>query len=432
MIGLPPGWVEATLAALGVEAQSGFPSGRHNAEGRGVPHLRPMNVDRLGRIDLEAVKYVEDERDRRLVPGDVLFNNTNSPALIGKTAYFDRLGHYAFSNHMTRLRPPAGLDPKFLAIQLHAMWMRGFFQRLCSHHVNQASVASARLLSEVSIALPPLNEQGRIVAAIEEHLSRLDAADALLAQADTRVEAFTRRTVAGAIEGHPTVELGQVTTHHRYGTSVKCLEHADGPPVLRIPNIRGRSVDPTDLKFATSAELGDCFVEVGDLLLIRTNGSRDLIGRVGVVDGAAGMAFASYLIRARPTAALDPKWAALALSSPRLRLEIESRAASTAGQYNLNLKALRSLRVPLPPLDEQRRIVGRVEEQLSAINALRAAIARAHRRSASLRRAVLERAFHGELVPQDTSDEPASTLLERIRAERATTPAQPRRRRLNA
>ena len=75
-----------------------------------------------------------------------------------------------------------------------------------------------------------------------------------------------------------------------------------------------------------------------------------------------------------------------------------------------------------PPLDEQRRIVARVEEQLSAIDALRAAIERAQRRSASLRRAVLERAFRGELVPQDPSDEPASVLLERIRAERAAAP----------
>ncbi len=64
--------------------------------------------------------------------------------------------------------------------------------------------------------------------------------------------------------------------------------------------------------------------------------------------------------------------------------------------------------------DEQRRIVAQVEEQLSAIDALRAAIERAQRRSASLRRAVLERAFRGELVPQDPSDEPASVLLERI------------------
>ncbi len=75
--------------------------------------------------------------------------------------------------------------------------------------------------------------------------------------------------------------------------------------------------------------------------------------------------------------------------------------------------------IPLPPLEEQRRIVAEVEERLSAIDALRAAIERAQRRSAALRRAVLERAFRGELVPQDPSDEPAEALLVRIRAEAA-------------
>ena len=74
--------------------------------------------------------------------------------------------------------------------------------------------------------------------------------------------------------------------------------------------------------------------------------------------------------------------------------------------------------VPVPPLEEQRRIVARVEEQLSSVDALRAAIERAQRRSATLRRAVLERAFKGKLVPQDPLDEPAEALLTRIRAER--------------
>ena len=78
--------------------------------------------------------------------------------------------------------------------------------------------------------------------------------------------------------------------------------------------------------------------------------------------------------------------------------------------------------------DEQRRIVARVDEQLSATDALRAAIEQACRRSASLRRAVLERAFRGELVSQDPSDEPASVLLERIASERAATTVRPAKR----
>jgi len=79
------------------------------------------------------------------------------------------------------------------------------------------------------------------------------------------------------------------------------------------------------------------------------------------------------------------------------------------------------LEIPLPPLEEQRRIVAEIEERLGAIDALRAAIERAQRRGAALRRSVLERAFRGELVPQDPSDEPASALLDRIRVERVAS-----------
>jgi type I restriction enzyme S subunit len=282
-------------------------------------------------------------------------------------------------------------------------------------------------IRQLAIPLPPLNEQRRIVAAIEEHLSRLDAADASLAVAERRARGLVSASLGEAVDAHPTVELGEVTTHHRYGTSVKCTAEPVGVPVLRIPNVKHGRINTSDLKFATRSDLGDAFVEAGDLLVVRTNGSRDLIGRTAVVDGAAGMAFASYLIRARPTAGLDPAWAVIALSSPRLRAEIETRAASTAGQYNLNLASLRSLPIPLPALEEQRRIVARVEEQLSAIDALRAAIERAERRSQSLRRAVLERAFRGELVPQDPTDEPAEALLARIRAERGATRSGARR-----
>jgi type I restriction enzyme S subunit len=102
----------------------------------------------------------------------------------------------------------------------------------------------------------------------------------------------------------------------------------------------------------------------------------------------------------------------------------ETRGKQTTNLASLNLTTLKAFPIPVVPLDEQRRIVARVEEQLSAIDALRAAIERAQRRSQSLRRAVLERAFRGELVPQDPTDEPAEALLARIRAERgAADPA---------
>src|SRR5207249_3395633 len=151
--------------------------------------------------------------------------------------------------------------------------------------------------SEVAIPVAPLAEQQRIVAAIEEHFSRLEAAERSLAQAKRRVATLRTATLAVATSGYEPVELGALVTELRYGTSIKCSYEAEGPPVLRIPNIQGGDVDLSDLKFATDADLdlSSFALEKGDLLFVRTNGSRDLIGRVASVDGAEGMAFASYL-----------------------------------------------------------------------------------------------------------------------------------------
>lgn len=282
-----------------------------------------------------------------------------------------------------------------------------------------------------AIPLPPLAEQRRIVATIEEHFSRLDAAEESLRRADRMLEVMRRSIYSQATRGFDTVDFGLLATDLRYGTSTKCSYESNGKAVLRIPNIKDGRIDLSDLKHAvdTRIDLSAYDLSAGDLLFVRTNGSRDLIGRVGLVDGSKDFGFASYLVRARPHRdRLDSRYAVIALASPELRAVIESRAATTAGQYNLNLAALRSLPVPLPLLPDQRRIVAEVERQLSLVDALAATTAAALKRSEALRRSILERAFSGKLVPQDPFDEPASVLLKRIRAERANTPPPKRRR----
>lgn len=431
MTELPRGWTSATLGDVVDDARPGFPSGRHNTSGVGVPHLRPMNVSRDGRIDLETVKYVEDKAGARIQSGDVLFNNTNSPDLVGKTAFFDRAGDWAYSNHMTRLRSSGVTDGRFLAVQLHWLWMTGFYKTILNNHVNQASVATKNLLANVRVLVPPLAEQLRIVAAIEEHISRLEAAERSLRDAASKVAALRAAILVGVTAGVESTRLGELVTELRYGTSVKCSYDAAGPPVLRIPNVQRGAVDLSDLKYATDAELdlSSLSVERGDLLFVRTNGSRDLIGRVASADGAAGMAFASYLIRARPDPArLDSHYAVIALSTPKVRAVIESKAATSAGQYNLNLAALRSLDIPLPSIDRQRAIVAEVEHRLAAVDVMEGEIGRSSRESGALRRAIIARAFRGELVPQDPDDEPARVLLERIASERSAAPKAPPRR----
>ena len=203
---LPEGWEQKMLGEVVVDIQSGFASGKHNSSGVGVIHMRPMNVSRNGTLDFSETKHVEDTSTRRLQHGDVLFNNTNSAALVGKTAYVNSDVELAFSNHMTRVRTDISrLDAKFLATQLHALWMNGYFEEICSNHVNQASV-SAKRLKDVEINLPSVVEQKEIIEILEEYLSRLDASLAVVDVIEKNASAFRRSLLHAAFSGNLTKE----------------------------------------------------------------------------------------------------------------------------------------------------------------------------------------------------------------------------------
>lgn len=208
-----------------------------------------------------------------------------------------------------------------------------------------------------------------------------------------------------------------------YGTSEKCRETNTGLPVLRIPNIIGGTVNLDDLKFAPPnySEHEIDLVHFGDLLVIRTNGSRLLIGRGAVVrdEPAKRLSFASYLIRLRliPFAAMLG-WLSVVWHSSHVRRWIEARAATSAGQFNISLGILETLLVPLPPYAEQEAVVESVEDQHSIIDHLEADLDAKLKTAQTLRQAILRHAFTGKLVPQDPNDEPASELLKRIATER--------------
>jgi type I restriction enzyme S subunit len=423
--------------ALGdvVEARPGFPSGRHNAAGVGVPHLRPMNVSRDGRIDLETVKYVEGQTGVRIESGDVLFNNTNSPDLVGKTAFFDRAGDWAYSNHMTRLRPSDAIDGRFLAIQLHWLWMTGFYKKILNNHVNQASVATKSLLKNVRVLLPPLLEQLRIVAAIEEHLSRLEAGASQLQSATKRLQMLRSRMVDSAIAGDwEERAFGDMILTLRNGVFVSRPDaEPPGIPIFRISAVRPMALAVDDVRYApTSVAYPDqAYVDEGDLLFTRYSGNPAFVGACAVVPPLARKTLhPDKLIRVTvDRGQCLPRYIEIAFAAGSVRRSVEGRLKTTAGQVGIAGSQLRTVPVPLPSLDVQAQIVSTVRDQLSRADALSSALHYARMRAEALRRSILASAFRGELVPQDPDDEPASALLERIAPERTAAPKSiPRRR----
>jgi len=132
-------------------------------------------------------------------------------------------------------------------------------------------------------------------------------------------------------------------------------------PVLRIPNVIGGEIDLGDLKHVElpKVERERLRLVMGDVLIVRSNGNPDYVGRCAALDDATSvteLVYASYLIRLRP----DPErllgsYLATLLNSPIGRKAMRNAIRTTAGQSNLNAESLAAVRIPVPALDAQRR-----------------------------------------------------------------------------
>jgi type I restriction enzyme S subunit len=226
------------------------------------------------------------------------------------------------------------------------------------------------------------------------------------------------------------MKLGALIDDPAYGTSKKCDYEIAGVGVLRIPNVVSGKVDATDLKFAqfSSDEIASYQLAAGDLLIIRSNGSVSIVGKCALVSKQdTAYLYAGYLIRLRPLQPLVlPAYLAQLLSSHELRKQIEYKAKSTSGVNNINSGEIQALVVPFCGLTEQELILQELESKLSEADQLDQTLATALQQADALRQSILKKAFHGQLVKQAKNEEPATALLERIRAKRATSPTKGR------
>lgn len=277
-------------------------------------------------------------------------------------------------------------------------------------------------LENSRLVIPPFAEQRRIVSDIEEHFSRLDAAEASLSSAAARLSILEKQIVDEAwTMGFPTSSLEDVLAEPlANGKSVPT--DPEGFPVLRLTALRNRRIDLTERKGGawTAEEAASCVVKRGDFLISRGNGSLSLVGRGGLVsDDPDPVAYPDTLIRARPQKHLCmSEYLALVWDSQPVRRRLESLARTTAGIYKVNQKMLQKIEFPLPSVPEQARFVGRVSSQLDQAAELTHSIGTSAARTQSTRRSILIAAFTGRLVPQDDADEPAALLLSHIAAER--------------
>jgi type I restriction enzyme, S subunit len=197
-------------------------------------------------------------------------------------------------------------------------------------------------------------------------------------------------------------------------------------PFLRVTNLTSDgTLDLGDKVFVSEQThrgfLARSAVYPGDVLM---NIVGPPLGQVSVVPAT----FAEWNINQaiaifRSVSGVSSRFMSLCLLSASAQAWLAAKAKTTAGQTNLTLEVCRDLPVALPPLTEQHEIAQAIDSVFIGLLDQEATIAAALRRSAAQRKNILQAAFSGRLVPQDPADEPASVLLERIRAERAAQAA---------
>ncbi len=160
----------------------------------------------------------------------------------------------------------------------------------------------------------------------------------------------------------PVVALDSLLEVVQYGTSEKANSDGRGVPVLRIGNIKDRALDLSELKHIVlpPKTVEGLLLKDGDVLIIRTSGSRDLVGTCAVFHGTGDFVFASYLIRLRfDLARVVPEFVSWFLNCPLGRQQVDAVSRQIM-QSNINSEELRALEIPLPPLAVQKQIMDRV------------------------------------------------------------------------
>lgn len=299
-----------------------------------------------------------------------------------------------------RVRLHPDVDPRWVMYALQRPEVRRWADSH-RHGVGRPRLG-LKVIRQIPVPLPPLDEQRRIVALLEDHLSRLDAAQESVSTSIRRSSAMVTSSltavVAAGTADSPVSTVGAEAERVEYGSSARChAPSSDGDvPVLRMGNLKNGQIDPRELKFLPKdhPEFPKLFLAPGDLLFNRTN-SAELVGKSAVFDSATVTSFASYLIRVRFRATVDPRWANIVINSPQGRAYIAGVATQQVGQANVNGTKLKAFPLPMPSLPRQRDLVAAHERILDDARRLSAVAEDSLRRSAALRRSLLAAAFSG-------------------------------------
>jgi type I restriction enzyme S subunit len=464
---VPPGWVSAPLGEVAdIVAGQAPPGASYNKVGNGTP-LYQGKTD-FGDLCVHAPRLWTTQPSKHAHAQDVLLS-VRAP--VGPTNL--AADSCAIGRGLAAIRGRGGVSQRYLLYAIRATV--GELQARATG--TTFSAITKPVVREHLVPIAPVPEQERIVAAIEEQLSRLDAGLAALARVQENLKqmraSVLEATMTGSlIRGDPTAPGSQallseildlrrrasVGARRRYrdpalpltariplpdhwtwasldmlaasdeaitdgpfGSNLKSVHYTQsGPRVIRLQNIGdGEFIDvEAHISEEHYERLSKHAAEPGDLVAVLLG---DTVPRACVIPEGLGRAIVKAdCPRIRLSPLVNHRYVWAALNAPSTRSEVSSRVHGM-GRPRLNLRELRQIPIPLPPREDQDLLVAVMDEQLSEISRLAAEVASDQHAGDALRSSILTSAFLGKLVPQDHNDEPASVLLERIAANRASS-----------
>lgn len=321
----------------------------------GLEHLDPesLKIRRWGSpSDVEATKLLFRK-------GDIIFGRRRAYQRKLAVANFD--GICSAHAMVLRARPDFAL-PEFLPFFMQS---DAFMERALAISVGSLSpTINWKTLAQEEFALPPVDEQRnlmKVLLAIEDVMNTV--ADAIFGAAQTRLAAI-ESFLSNQNGSRP---LGDLLLETAYGSSTRAsAERGEAIPILRIPNVLRGKIDLNDLKFVDLSpnEIERYRVHDGDVLLVRTNGNPNYVGRCVVVRNLPETCvYASYLIRLRiDREQAEPDYVAALLNTPSIMRRLRGSVRSSAGNYNINTEGICRQMLPFPDLKSQRTLVAQLEK----------------------------------------------------------------------
>lgn len=455
----PPGWVQTSIGEVAViNPKTSFEDLPSDAP---IPFVPMAAVaEETGKIDYSKTRPMSEVSKGyvRFAEGDVLFAKITPCMENGKVAPVGGMpgGVGAGSTEFHVLRPRA-VDQRFLWY-----WLvdRGF-RAEASHHMS-GSAGQLRVpvdyLRNAVFRLPPLPEQRRIVAKIDELFFEIAEGEESLADARTGLEVFRRSLLKAAVTGELTRDwrlnavadrsasalpdgwhwssLGQIAEITGGVTVDKKRKPADPVtvPYLRVANVQRGHVDLSDVKqiVVEKRTANRLRLQPGDILM-NEGGDRDKIGRGWVWDGSTpDMIHQNHVFRVRPRTSEINSYFVSHYANEMGRHFFVEQGKQTTNLASISLTKIATLPVPVPPSREAAEIIHRVNERLTGIADSLALLDAKAADTARLKQSILKVAFEGRLVTQDERDEPASTLLARLGAAERTQAKASRRTKVPA